>query len=405
MGDVLTLVERAQETFDEKQAEEMARKLQRNAFTLEDFLSQMQQLKKMGPIGGLLEMIPGMGGAAKEAQQAVDRGDLKRVEAIIQSMTLEERRDPDILSGSRKRRIARGSGTNVGEVNRLIEAVRRDAQADEADERLGRAAGGDAAARAALSALFRGALTTGTTYSSHGRDTPKKWDDEHMTSQRGGDPSGPPVFPSVGGDSPASRRADSRHPHHRLRPSWPSQLRLRRVPRQQAAAALVGRLAAIATIVVIALLGGMVAVLGARPATPSLVAQYAPADAAAYVEIRYDLPGDQADKLAEFMSHFPGFADQAAFRAEARRDARQCARAERHWARLGHGRRAMVRRPDRRFHVDSCPNCRHTAVVHGGPVGVRTSRSSMRSSRATRQATPTCTRRTTTGRRCGPARS
>jgi signal recognition particle subunit SRP54 len=120
MGDVLTLVERAQESFDEKQAEDLARKLQRNAFTLEDFLSQMQQLKKMGPIGGLLEMIPGMGGAAKEAQQAVDRGDLKRVEAIIQSMTIEERRDPDILSGSRKRRIARGSGTNVGEVNRLI---------------------------------------------------------------------------------------------------------------------------------------------------------------------------------------------------------------------------------------------------------------------------------------------
>ncbi len=73
----------------------MARKLQRNAFTLEDFLSQMQQLKNMGPIGGLLELIPGMGGAAKEAQQAVDRGDLKRVEAIIQSMTPAERRDPD----------------------------------------------------------------------------------------------------------------------------------------------------------------------------------------------------------------------------------------------------------------------------------------------------------------------
>src|SRR5829696_6997027 len=104
MGDVMTLVERAQENFDENEAEEMARKLQRNAFTLEDFLSQMQQLKKMGPIGGLLEMIPGMGGAAKEAQQAVDRGDLKRVEAIIQSMTLHERREPEILTGSRKRR-------------------------------------------------------------------------------------------------------------------------------------------------------------------------------------------------------------------------------------------------------------------------------------------------------------
>ncbi len=120
MGDVLTLIERAQENIDEKQAEEMARKLQRNAFTLEDFLSQMQQIKKMGPIGGLLEMIPGMGGAAKQAQQAVDSGELTRVEAIIQSMTIAERRDPDILTASRRRRIARGSGTTLQDVNRLV---------------------------------------------------------------------------------------------------------------------------------------------------------------------------------------------------------------------------------------------------------------------------------------------
>ena len=120
MGDVLTLIERAQENVDQKQAEEMARKLQRNTFTLEDFLGQMQQIKKMGPIGGLLELIPGMGGAAKEAQQAVERGDMRRVEAIIQSMTVEERRDPDVLSGSRRRRVARGSGTSVADVNRLL---------------------------------------------------------------------------------------------------------------------------------------------------------------------------------------------------------------------------------------------------------------------------------------------
>jgi signal recognition particle subunit SRP54 len=120
MGDVLTLVEKAQETFDEKSAEDLARKLQRNQFTLEDFLSQMQQLKKMGPIGGLMELIPGMGGAAKEAQQAVERGDLKRVEAIIQSMTLGERRDPDLLNGARRRRVARGSGTTLQDVNRVI---------------------------------------------------------------------------------------------------------------------------------------------------------------------------------------------------------------------------------------------------------------------------------------------
>jgi signal recognition particle subunit SRP54 len=120
MGDVMTLIERAQENVDQKQAEELALKLERNTFTLEDFLSQMQQLKKMGPIGGLLEMIPGMGGAAKEAQQAVERGELTRVEAIIQSMTVEERRNPDILTASRRRRIARGSGTTLQDVNRLV---------------------------------------------------------------------------------------------------------------------------------------------------------------------------------------------------------------------------------------------------------------------------------------------
>jgi len=120
MGDVLTLVERAQETFDQKQAEQMAEKLRRNAFTLDDFLSQMQQLKKMGPIGGLLEMMPGMGGMAKQAQAAVDSGELKRVEAIIQSMTIAERQDPHVLNASRRRRIARGSGTTLQDVNRLV---------------------------------------------------------------------------------------------------------------------------------------------------------------------------------------------------------------------------------------------------------------------------------------------
>ena len=120
MGDVLTLIERAQETYDEKQAERLAEKLRRNSFTLEDFLDQMQQMKKIGPVGQLLEMIPGMGGLAREAQSAVDRGELKRVEAIIQSMTREEREDPTILNASRRRRIARGSGTSLPDVNRLI---------------------------------------------------------------------------------------------------------------------------------------------------------------------------------------------------------------------------------------------------------------------------------------------
>ena len=120
MGDMLTLIERAQENFDTRQAEQLAQKMRKNSFTLNDFLDQMQQLKKMGPIGQLLEMIPGMGGMAKEAQGAVERGDLKRVEAIIRSMTAEERVDPTILNASRRRRIARGSGTTPPDVNRLI---------------------------------------------------------------------------------------------------------------------------------------------------------------------------------------------------------------------------------------------------------------------------------------------
>ncbi len=120
MGDVLTLIERAQETFDAKAAAKAAEKLRRNAFTLDDFLEQMQQMKRMGPIGQLLEMIPGMRGLANQAQGAVDRGELRHVEAIIQSMTREERADPSILNASRRRRIARGSGTSLPDVNRLV---------------------------------------------------------------------------------------------------------------------------------------------------------------------------------------------------------------------------------------------------------------------------------------------
>jgi signal recognition particle subunit SRP54 len=120
MGDMLTLIERAQETFDQKQADRMAEKLRKNAFTLEDFLDQMQQVKKMGPMGQVLEMIPGLGGLAREAQSQVDQGALARVEAIIRSMTPAERRDPSLLNASRRRRIARGSGTAIPDVNRLL---------------------------------------------------------------------------------------------------------------------------------------------------------------------------------------------------------------------------------------------------------------------------------------------
>jgi signal recognition particle subunit SRP54 len=123
MGDVLTLVERAQETFDQNQAEQIAEKLKKNTFTLDDFLEQMQSIKKMGSLGSILEMIPGMGGmkdARKQLQEAEERGEIRRTEAIIRSMTLQERRDPNVLNASRRRRIARGSGTSLPEVNRLI---------------------------------------------------------------------------------------------------------------------------------------------------------------------------------------------------------------------------------------------------------------------------------------------
>jgi len=120
MGDILTLVERAEEVVDARDAAKMEEKLRTSQFTLGDFLDQLQQVQKMGPVGQLMGMIPGMGGMAKEAQAAVDRGDLAHVEAIIRSMTARERREPAILNGARRRRIAAGSGTSLTDVNRLV---------------------------------------------------------------------------------------------------------------------------------------------------------------------------------------------------------------------------------------------------------------------------------------------
>jgi signal recognition particle subunit SRP54 len=120
MGDILTLVERAQDVVDAKDAARLEEKLRTAQFTLEDFLDQLQQVQKMGPVSQLVSMIPGMGGMAKEAQAAVDRGELARTEAIIRSMTPRERRDPSVLNGSRRRRIAAGSGTSLPDVNRLV---------------------------------------------------------------------------------------------------------------------------------------------------------------------------------------------------------------------------------------------------------------------------------------------
>jgi signal recognition particle subunit SRP54 len=120
MGDVLTLVERAQETFDASQAAKLEEKLRKSQFTLEDFLDQLQQVQKMGGLGSLVGMLPGMGGMARQAEDAVNRGELRRTEAIIRSMTPRERRDTNVLNAARRRRIAAGSGTTLTDVNRLV---------------------------------------------------------------------------------------------------------------------------------------------------------------------------------------------------------------------------------------------------------------------------------------------
>ena len=118
MGDVVTLVEKAQEQFDEKQARELKKKLAKNQFTLMDFYNQIQQVKKMGNIKDLASMIPGMGKVLKDVE--MDNDSFKGIEAIILSMTPAEREKPEIINGSRRKRIADGSGTSVQEVNRLL---------------------------------------------------------------------------------------------------------------------------------------------------------------------------------------------------------------------------------------------------------------------------------------------
>jgi signal recognition particle subunit SRP54 len=120
MGDVLTLIEKAQQTYDQKQAKELERKFKKNEFTLEDFAHQMAQLQKMGPLGDLLGMIPGFKKIAGQVDSDQAREELARIKAIIDSMTLQERRNHLILNGSRRARIAAGSGTSVQEVNRFV---------------------------------------------------------------------------------------------------------------------------------------------------------------------------------------------------------------------------------------------------------------------------------------------
>ena len=119
MGDVLSLIEKAQSAFDEKKAVELERKIRTQQFTFDDFLDQLQQMKKMGPLSSILEMLPGMNPSKLKGME-VDDKELVKVEAIIRSMTKKERHNPDIINGSRRKRIAAGSGTSIQDVNRVM---------------------------------------------------------------------------------------------------------------------------------------------------------------------------------------------------------------------------------------------------------------------------------------------
>jgi signal recognition particle subunit SRP54 len=117
-GDVVSLVERAQSVFDEEEARKISKKISKNNFDLEDFLSQLQQIKKMGNVKDLMSMIPGVGNKIKDLE--VDENVFKNIECIIQSMTPQERQDPDLINNSRKARIVKGSGKSIQELNKLL---------------------------------------------------------------------------------------------------------------------------------------------------------------------------------------------------------------------------------------------------------------------------------------------
>jgi signal recognition particle subunit SRP54 len=125
MGDMIGLIEKAEKAFDEQSAQVQAERMLKGEFSLEDWLEQMMQLRKMGPLSQIMEMLPGqMGQAARSVDPQEVEQNFKRTEAIINSMTVRERQNPDILNASRRRRIASGSGTEVQEVNRLMKQFR-----------------------------------------------------------------------------------------------------------------------------------------------------------------------------------------------------------------------------------------------------------------------------------------
>ncbi len=125
MGDILSFIEKTEVATDAQKRQDLERKIRRGSFDLEDFLEQLQQIRKMGPIGQLMEMVPGISGLSRKLPQGADERQLKKVEAMIFSMTPDERRNPNIIDGSRRRRIARGSGTTPQDVNQLLSQHRQ----------------------------------------------------------------------------------------------------------------------------------------------------------------------------------------------------------------------------------------------------------------------------------------
>jgi len=144
MGDVLSLIEKAEAAYDETKARKLAEKIRTNDFTLEDFADQLRQMRKIGPLDEILSMIPGLGRVRGLSDLKVDEGQIKRVEAIVNSMTVEERRNPAIIDGSRRKRIARGSGTRIQDVNSVLR------QFEQVREMLRQFGGTDKAARRAM---------------------------------------------------------------------------------------------------------------------------------------------------------------------------------------------------------------------------------------------------------------
>jgi len=125
MGDVISLIEKAESASDMRQKQELERKIKHGSFDLQDFLEQLQQLRKMGPLNQIMELIPGFSGVARKLPAGLDEKQPKKIEAIILSMTLGERHNPTIIDGSRRRRIARGSGTTPQDVNQLLNQYRQ----------------------------------------------------------------------------------------------------------------------------------------------------------------------------------------------------------------------------------------------------------------------------------------